>query len=85
MPPRALLVCRTPRRPLRQTLSQILDQTMPDFNFLTAARSQDQIDVITKFSMFGGDAVGFSVVTRHMLYKCYAPARNLVTIIESSL
>jgi hypothetical protein len=39
------------------TLSHILEGTAPDLNLLTAARSRDQIDVIIRFFLFGGDVV----------------------------
>jgi hypothetical protein len=43
------------------------------------------MDVVIRFSLFGGDAIGSSVVTHYGVSKCYAPSSNLVTIIESSL
>jgi hypothetical protein len=46
-------------------LSQVSKGTVPDFNLLTAARSQDQSDVIIGFFLFGGDAIGLSVAIRY--------------------
>jgi hypothetical protein len=66
------------------TLSQISDQTAPDFNLLTAARSQDRINVVIWSSLFGGNVVGLSVTICYRVSKSDAPTRNLVTTIESS-
>jgi hypothetical protein len=66
------------------TPSQISDQTAPDFNLLTDARSQDLIDLVIGFFLFGGDAVGLSIATRYGASKSYAPTHNLVTTLESS-
>jgi hypothetical protein len=64
------------------TLSQISDQTAPDFNLLTAARSQDRIDVVIWSSLFGGDVARLSVAIRYGVSKSYAPTRNLATYHE---
>jgi hypothetical protein len=66
------------------TPRKISDQTTPDFNLLTAARSQDQIDVIIWSSLFGGDVAGLSVAIRYRASKSNAPTCNLVTTIEFS-
>jgi hypothetical protein len=47
------------------TPNQISDQTAPDFNLLTAARSQDRIDVVIWTSLFGGDVTGLSVAIHY--------------------
>jgi hypothetical protein len=62
-----------------------LEGTTPDFNFLTAACGQDQMDLVIGFFLFGGDAIGLSVATRYRAFKFYAPTCNLVTTIESPL
>jgi hypothetical protein len=67
------------------TLGQSSDITAPDFNLLTAARSQDRIDVIIGLFQFGGDVIGLSVVTCYGASKTYAPTHNLITTVESSL
>jgi hypothetical protein len=67
------------------TLSQISDQTAPDFNLLTTSHSQDQINVVIRFLLFGGDAVGLSIAICYGASKHYAPTCNLLATIESSL
>jgi hypothetical protein len=66
------------------TPRQISDKTVPDFNLLTAARSQVQIDVIIWSSLLEGDVAGLSIAIHYRASKSDAPTRNLVTIIESS-
>jgi hypothetical protein len=61
------------------TLSQISDQTAPDFNLLTAASSQDRIDVVIWSSLFGGDVAGLSIAIHYGVSKSYAPNHNLAT------
>jgi hypothetical protein len=61
------------------TLHQISEGTAPDLNLLTAARSQGRIDVVIKFFLFGGDAVGLSVAICYGASKSYAPTCNLAT------
>jgi hypothetical protein len=46
-------------------------------NLLTAARSQGRIDVVIRFFLFRGDAVGLGVTIRYEASKSYAPTRNL--------
>jgi hypothetical protein len=58
--------------------------TTPDLKLLTTAHSQDRIDVVVEFFLFRGDVVGLSIATRYGVFKCYAPTRNLITIIEFS-
>jgi hypothetical protein len=65
------------------TLSQILDRTTPYWDFLTAARSQDRIDIFIGFFLFGSDVVGLSVATCYGASKSYAPTHTLITTIES--
>jgi hypothetical protein len=48
------------------TLHQISDGTASVFNFLFADRSQDRIDVVIGFFLFGDDAVGVNVATRNL-------------------
>jgi hypothetical protein len=67
------------------THSQISEGTSPDLNLLTAAHSQGGIDVVIGFFLFGGDAIGLSVVIRYGASKCYAPTRNLIGTIKSPL
>jgi hypothetical protein len=52
---------------------------VPDFNLLTAARSQDRINVVIEFFLFGGDTIGLSVETCYRASKSDAPTRNLAT------
>jgi hypothetical protein len=66
------------------TPSQILDLTAPDFNLLTAARSQDRIDVIICSFLFGGHVAGLSIAIRYGASKRDTPTHNLITTIESS-
>jgi hypothetical protein len=70
---------------LYSTLSQISDRTAPDFNYLTAAGSQEWIDVVIRFFLFRGDVVLLSIATHYGACKRYSPTHNLVTTIESSL
>jgi hypothetical protein len=65
---------------LYSTPSQISNRTAPDFNLLTAARSQDRIDVVIWRSLFGGGVAELSVAAS----KSDAPTHNLVRTIESS-
>jgi hypothetical protein len=76
--------CRCPLPFWYSTPSQISYWAAPDFNLLTAARSQDRIDVVIWTSLFGGDVVGLSVAIRYRASKSDAPIHNLVTTIESS-
>jgi hypothetical protein len=74
--------CRCPLPFSYLTLSQILDQTVLDWDSLTATCSQGWIDVIIS-SLFGGDAARLSVAISYGVSKCYASTHNLVTIIKS--
>jgi hypothetical protein len=67
------------------TLHQISEGTASYFNFLTTACSQDRIDVVIGFFLFGGDTIGLSVAIRYGSSKSYASTHNLVTTIESPL
>jgi hypothetical protein len=64
--------------------NQISDRTAPDFNLLAAACSQDCIDIVIRFFLFGGDIVGLSIAILYGASKCYAPMRNLIATIKSS-
>jgi hypothetical protein len=79
-----LEICGCPLPFWYMTPSQISDQTAPGFNLLTAASSQDRIDIVIWSSLFGGDVAGLSVAIRYGAYKSNAPTRNLVTTIQSS-
>jgi hypothetical protein len=67
------------------TLHQISEGTAPDLNLLTAARSQGRIDVVIKFFLFGGDAVGLSVAICYGVPKAMHLLVILQPTIESSL
>jgi hypothetical protein len=41
--------------------------------------------LLSDFFLIRGDVIGLSVTTHYMAYKRYAPTRNLVTTIKSSL
>jgi hypothetical protein len=71
-----LEICGSPLPFWYLTLSQISDQTTPDFNLLTAARSQDRIDVVIWSSLFGGDVARLSVTICYRVSKSDAPTRN---------
>jgi hypothetical protein len=79
-----LEICGCPLPFWYLTPSQISDRTAPDFNLLTAAHSQDRIDVVIWSSLFGGDVAGLSVAVRYRASKSEAPTHNLITTIESS-
>jgi hypothetical protein len=49
------------------------------------AHSQDEGDVVIRFFLFRGDIIGLIIATRYGVFKPYAPTRNLITTIESSL
>jgi hypothetical protein len=62
------------------TLSYISDWTTPDFNLLTAARSQDRSDIVIGFFfLLAGDADGLSIAICDGASKSYAPTHNLAT------
>jgi hypothetical protein len=67
---------------LHSTLSQILEETTPDLNLLIAARSQDRMDVVIRFSQFGGDGFGLSIAIHYQVPKSYTPTHNLIATIE---
>jgi hypothetical protein len=66
-------------------LSQISERTASYFNLLIVACSQGRMNVVTGFSLFGGDAVGSSIVTHIGLPKAMDLLIILQAAIESSL
>jgi hypothetical protein len=77
--------CGCPLPFWHSTPCQISDWIAQDFNLLTAARSQDWMDVVIRISLFRGDAFGLILATRYGAFKHYAPTHNLITTIKSSL
>jgi hypothetical protein len=72
-------ICGCPLHFWYSTPSKSSDRTTSDFNLLTAARSQDRIDVVIRFSLFGGDAIGLSIAIYYRASKSYVPTLNLAT------